>query len=497
MITFEISNPSRLFRVQAKVLGPHTFPNGNTCLEWSSYRNSFTNTISEDMPQSVIASKLVRSGLNHLRSQFEGVDTEVSYPWSKIKGGVSNGCFPCKSKKGEIVFSSYHAGKLRSGTNQTERRVFDHYMIVDKPYYDFQVRDERDKYAQYGCHFSRDSEGKPYFFQAFYVVGDEAIVNEPLRIVGTRKKRTYHPVAVGESQLLKVLENLPSEDNKLITSALADYNGKYMDLLTTVAETGETVDMIAGCFVNISKLLRNVKRNHGKTWRAYTKAYHSAGRSYKQKLDRYHLDEVAHRAALKKVRSKRYHNLATGATPAEWWLQFRYGVMPLILTIKDGIELFQALDQSEFIDSRKKKVVTRPSPLDQKAIEHVTERVLVRGKIHSDHKLGKLYDLVQFNPFVTAYELIPLSFVLDWFVNLGDAISAFNPLISGSVKAQYSWKATCSYDSDSSFIEYECYKRKVIDDPLNSVTIGIDPHLNSKRLADAVSLGRLLVFGKK
>lgn len=38
------------------------------------------------------------------------------------------------------------------------------------------------------------------------------------------------------------------------------------------------------------------------------------------------------------------------------------------------------------------------------------------------------------DPLVTAWEMIGLSFVIDWFLTIGDAISAFSPFASGSLR---------------------------------------------------------------
>lgn len=51
------------------------------------------------------------------------------------------------------------------------------------------------------------------------------------------------------------------------------------------------------------------------------------------------------------------------------------------------------------------------------------------------------------DPVVTAWELVPWSFVLDWFITLGDLITAFSPFATGHFKyATYSEKTTVVCD---------------------------------------------------
>lgn len=48
-------------------------------------------------------------------------------------------------------------------------------------------------------------------------------------------------------------------------------------------------------------------------------------------------------------------------------------------------------------------------------------------------------ELTMFDPAVTAWELLTFSFVLDWFITIGDAIAAFSPFATGSFRyATYS-----------------------------------------------------------
>lgn len=39
-----------------------------------------------------------------------------------------------------------------------------------------------------------------------------------------------------------------------------------------------------------------------------------------------------------------------------------------------------------------------------------------------------------FDPAVTAWEVVPFSFIADWFINIGDAIAAFSPFATGTFK---------------------------------------------------------------
>ena len=119
-------------------------------------------------------------------------------------------------------------------------------------------------------------------------------------------------------------------------------------------------------------------------------------------------------------------------------------------------------------------------------------RVFIKRSIGRDQiKLG---DILQTNAFVTAWELIPLSFVVDWVINVGNAISVFTtPAFQHAEGATISWRV----DTDLVFYHEEsgasvharvkCYNRRVIT-PSDYCRVLILPDISPVRQLDAAAL---------
>jgi hypothetical protein len=83
-------------------------------------------------------------------------------------------------------------------------------------------------------------------------------------------------------------------------------------------------------------------------------------------------------------------------------------------------------------------------------IDHVTWEL--RGSVVADVEIPDF----QFNPFQTAWELIPYSFVLDWFLSVGKSISAASFLtLQSDYQASWGFKVSIerSYRYDSIALE--------------------------------------------
>lgn len=111
------------------------------------------------------------------------------------------------------------------------------------------------------------------------------------------------------------------------------------------------------------------------------------------------------------------------------WLQYRYGIMPLVMTVKDALAL---IDQREaiFLTERSNENGNSNESSYDGPYTHIYAEdrhdFLVRGISKARYATSQLQlaDQINVNPFLTGWELITFSFVIDWFLNVGDFIQA-------------------------------------------------------------------------
>lgn len=140
------------------------------------------------------------------------------------------------------------------------------------------------------------------------------------------------------------------------------------------------------------------------------------------------------------------------------WLTGRYGFRPLAYDIRDLSELVE----KTFGESQEKKYQSARAGLSEVGEwahyrtssssfwttdityrDQITYDLSFRGSVTSD-LIGGLTN-VDNNLLVTAWELIPFSFVIDWFVNVGTAIAVQEFLLkSRQWTASYGYKITGS-----------------------------------------------------
>lgn len=182
-----------------------------------------------------------------------------------------------------------------------------------------------------------------------------------------------------------------ARNNAMSTVVSDQFSG--FDLLTSMAELPETLELLVKIFraaknplKGIQDLLKRYQRAHGP----------------RDKISLAHSDFLNE------------------------WLQYRYAIMPLYHSIKDALETLDGLTYKYKTDRARESIqlpgFPKTKPEQDCVIHAITGEVTVRavGKsAYLDPDL-RLSDLLTINPFVTAWELLPLSFVWGWFINVGE-----------------------------------------------------------------------------
>lgn len=137
---------------------------------------------------------------------------------------------------------------------------------------------------------------------------------------------------------------------------------------------------------------------------------------------------------------------------SEMWLEYRYGWRVMMYDLQDANEALRGLH------TKGTKIIRRTSS-DTAVINTTSEKnssqlrtdsssigglfrqaILIQDERSIKVRAGVAVELgldgspFMANPIVTAYELVPYSFVVDWFFNIGEAVSAWAPFARGQVK---------------------------------------------------------------
>lgn len=267
--------------------------------------------------------------------------------------------------------------------------------------------------------------------------------------------------------------------NELYTQALAEANNYDLDLGTTIGELPETLFFVQDAYDAITDSLEKIPR-----------------------------DTLAD---MRRARTFKYVNLA-----ASGWLMYRYAVMPNVHTIRDFLVSLQPAQYSfERVRKRDSIEVAESGVIPSTAYnipdvaweyEFSFVRRLQIYTILTAEQDAKRRHLL--NLATTAWELVPLSFVIDWAVQVGDFIASLRciPYTSrgASFSERTSFKAGASVmntskrtktyaHEDFSIMSHglfsytlEKYVREA--DPKLSITLPVEPDMNWMRSLDAFSL---------
>lgn len=412
-----------------------------------------------------------------------------------VKAGANNSPFKKKQLEGKIVVSPYKVLKATARYSLGVRVHKNAYVGV----YPLYLWEHPDIFnvvdiPGQGLHVETTS-GR--FMRAFVTCRRERVEYD----------QSVHPFDVGWSKELSIstASSLVSFDpikGNLVQSVLADANTGALDILTAVAELPETVESIANGLRAVARITGEFKRREFALFDKHRRKKERLTR----RLKNLRHDNEKNRKLLRsqeRLILKDLKDLADElvSETASLWMWYRYEVMPNAYLIEDCIEYFRDIIRA--FEKYRKRVVDEGIQSFDDILDGWESNSLVtkeyRAWIKRSYSLGvnfadQVLKHMGTSALVTAFELVTRSFVIDWFITVGDFLRAivFQPTYDQQA-ASYSQR-TSGFSSSthkatkaSVVINVDGYERKIID-PCDFTGIYIDIGYDLVRQLDTFAM---------
>ena len=251
-------------------------------------------------------------------------------------------------------------------------------------------------------------------------------------------------------------------DSGLVTEARSEAAAGIMDLSTAIAEMPETLKMIFEALRLILAKYLECRR----------------------KIDILRMNKINQADLMSQI--------------SALWMQYRYGIMPNVYTVYDGL----AYLESEVVQYQSVRKGMNDFELAVPPVEgwscqpvDIVHRIFLKNRFAISN-LTKSTAFLKTNLLVTGWELIPLSFVVDWVFNVGDFLSSLMaPTGSIQEASTASWQGNNlkltlvnpSYIQGTIDVDVGFYRADLIK-PIDHIGLNVMLSVNVKRALDSLAL---------
>jgi hypothetical protein len=162
------------------------------------------------------------------------------------------------------------------------------------------------------------------------------------------------------------------------------------------------------------------------------------------------------------------------------WLEYSFGWKPLVDDIYSAVQVLQQPLRSKIVKGRAKGSVVVTTVINPTYYRTYTwlDRFQMRARVIVDSWIGwKANELGLTNPLSIAWEVVPFSFVVDWFVPIGKYLQSLTDFVGLSFdQSCYTWYGILDRDDVSSGV-HRIARRM---DLLRSLGLPAQPRLRSR-----------------
>lgn len=482
--------------------------------------SDYVHACARQDPQSTGSYNKMRPGAWGVTVKGEPLPSVPSVVHSGPKVGYINPHFRQRQRRGEMIVSPYarsqvHISYKNGGLGVVEKsgKVSIDVIHQMRTYYGYSTS-ANDVFSRDGKELIRFHYDLPYKKYERRTITQEV---------------TPFDVGWDDSYAKTVLYKMFQADEALKqsmwTNVLSEANSATADILTALAEAPKTLESIVQLIQSILKAFIAVKRKElvlltkGKRVRSETQEkikrndYASNLEYVKARNEKTRKQIIARRNKNNKqfVNDMKAQLEEITNAVSQVWLTYRYGIMPNVYLIQDLVKAHESHDRIynrwTDADSSVFSAASLDLPEGWSASGEIStvHRAFIKRRFDASRKVTRAAKEFSYDLLSTAWELVPLSFVVDWFLNIGDLIRS----LAGNNLSSYEQVCTFSSKVDNSTLvfthkesgcqvhaTYSGYQRNVVSRPESYCTLLFKPYINAARSYDAIALS-WSIFGKK